>query len=106
MVRTPGQTYRCGMAKTPSSTFGQRRRTANANRPAAIHTDGHALRELRYRKGLEVADLVQRLAALGFPVHADTVRNIELGHRNASAKLTKRLADALDVDPSAIMQKG
>lgn len=48
-------------------------------------------------------DLVDLVAAEGERVHADHIRNIELGHRNASPKLTAAIAKALRIPTVAIL---
>jgi len=62
---------------------------------AMSKVNGAAMRVIRERSGMTVDDLVQRLAQLGLRAHPDTIRNIELGHRQPSVKLLAGIAEAL-----------
>lgn len=69
---------------------------AQTHRPA---TDGEKVRNLRYRRGLTVDDVVQRLKDHHQKtVHANHLRNIESGNRNAGATLLFALAAVLGVN--------
>lgn len=70
---------------------------------AADRTNGAALRAIRERSGLSVNDLVSLVGEEGERIHADHLRNIELGHRNASPKVTAAIARALRVPTVAIL---
>jgi len=65
--------------------------------------NGTAIRVIRERTGLTVADVVGGLAANGLDVHADHLRNIELGHKQPSPKLLAALASVLHVPQTALM---
>lgn len=59
--------------------------------------NGPALRVIRERSGLSVADLVNAVREQGIDVHPDHIRNIELGHKQPSPKLFDAIAAALKV---------
>lgn len=68
--------------------------------------NGGKARQLRENKGLEVAELVELIGPnprTGRPWHADTIRNVELGHHQPSLKLSHAWAQALGVDRSELL---
>lgn len=65
--------------------------------------NGPALRVIRERSDMSVADVVAALAADGIKAHADHIRNIELGYKQPSAKLLGGLARALKVNKIVLL---
>ncbi|WP_083921537.1 helix-turn-helix domain-containing protein [Actinopolyspora halophila] len=65
--------------------------------PLRLTTDGDYVRQLRYRRGWNISDVVERLGLHYRPVHPDTLRNIETGRRNASPPLLHALAGIFGV---------
>lgn len=69
-----------------------------------VTAHGPAIRALRKRTGWSIAMLAQRVREQsGLTLHTDSLRNIELGRRNASPPLIEALAQALKVDQIAII---
>ncbi len=62
-----------------------------------LQLDPNRLREQRIRKALSRAELAERAR-----VHADTLALLERGVRSAKISTIRRLAEALDVEPSEI----
>lgn len=64
------------------------------------------IRALRIAHGLSVADLIERIKQQGGPekIHPDTIRNVELGYKRASAPLLTAWAKALNVTPLDVHQ--
>lgn len=65
--------------------------------------NGTALRVIRERSDLSVRDLVEAIREEGIDVHADHLRNIELGHKQPSPKLLGAIAAALKVPRVALL---
>lgn len=66
--------------------------------------DGTKIRRERERRELTIADLVTRLAEdEGIERHPDYIRNIELGHKQPSAKLLGGIARVLGVDKGVLL---
>lgn len=59
--------------------------------------NGAALRVIRERSDMSVADLVAALATFDIKVHADHIRNIELGYKQPSPNLLGGIARALKI---------
>jgi len=72
--------------------------------PHSIKVDGSALRVIRERSELSIADVVEAIREQGIDVHPDHLRNIELGYRQASPKLLGALAGALKVAKIELIQ--
>lgn len=65
------------------------------------------IRELRLAHGLSIEQLRDRIEVyLGKKPHGDTLRNIELGRRNASRPLMTAWAKALGLNPLDVRQPG
>lgn len=62
---------------------------------AMSKVNGTAMRVIRERSEMSVADLVQALAQQDVKVHPDHIRNIELGNKQPSEKLLGAIARAL-----------
>ncbi|WP_405490364.1 helix-turn-helix domain-containing protein [Nocardia sp. NBC_00511] len=63
------------------------------------------IRTLREAHGLSVKQLIERMSAEGIgSVHADTIRNVELGHKRPSGPLLTAWARALGVSPLDVWQ--
>lgn len=63
------------------------------------------IRELRDAHGLSVSQLCDRIEQhLGKRPHEDTIRNVELGHKRASAPLMTAWAKALGLVPIDVAQ--
>ncbi|MCA1570809.1 MAG: helix-turn-helix transcriptional regulator [Chloroflexi bacterium] len=62
---------------------------------ALSKVNGTAIRIIRERTELSIADVVLALAAEGISVHPDHLRNIELGNKQPSEKLLGGIARAL-----------
>lgn len=73
-------------------------------RTDSVTVNGAALRAIRERTGLKVADLVTELGHYGVTVHPAHLRNIENGQRNASPKLIKAIARGLRVPVNALLR--
>jgi transcriptional regulator with XRE-family HTH domain len=65
--------------------------------------NGAAIRVIRERSDLSVSDVVAAMGAEGVEIHADHLRNIELGYRQPSPKVLGALARALRVPKVAIL---
>jgi transcriptional regulator with XRE-family HTH domain len=65
--------------------------------------NGAAIRVIRERSDLSVSDVVTAMGAEGIDIHADHLRNIELGYRQPSPKVLGALARALRVPKVAIL---
>ncbi len=63
---------------------------------------GGTLRQLRKQRRLSLAQLAQRLDALGCPLHLNTLNKIELGSRGVDLDEVVALARALRVPPLAL----
>lgn len=61
------------------------------------------MRVIRERSELSIADVVKAVAVEGIPVHGDHLRNIELGHRQASPQLLGAIARALRCPKAALI---
>lgn len=70
---------------------------------AVTRANGAAIRVIRERSELSVSELVAELHRDGVEIHPDYFRNIELGHKQPSAKLLGAIARALKVPKHAIM---
>lgn len=65
------------------------------------------IRELRLAHGLSIEQLRERIEVyLGKKPHGDTLRNIELGRRNASRPLITAWAKSLGLNPLDVRQSG
>lgn len=64
---------------------------------ASDRVNGPALRVIRQRSDMSIADVVAALAEDGITVNPDHLRNIELGHKQPSEKLLGGIARALKV---------
>lgn len=64
------------------------------------------IRALRVAYGLSVNELIIRIKQNGGPekLHPDTIRNVELGYKRASAPLLSAWAKALDLTPLDVFQ--
>lgn len=62
------------------------------------------IRDLRLAHGLSVKELIERIGAAGVGVHEDSIRNVELGHKRASAPLMNAWARALGVKTLDVWQ--
>ena len=62
------------------------------------------IRELRRAYGITLIRLADRIGQQGFPVHPDTLSNVELGRRHASRDLIAAWARALNVSPLDVQQ--
>ncbi|MBX9919121.1 MAG: helix-turn-helix transcriptional regulator [Mycolicibacterium frederiksbergense] len=64
------------------------------------------IRDLREALGLSVNQLVDRIIEAGYDqkLHADTIRNVELGHKRASKPLMTAWAKALGLVPLDVWQ--
>jgi len=71
--------------------------------PGTTKINGPALRVIRERTGVTVAQLVHTLGESGIKVHADHIRNIELGNRQPSSPLLLAIASALRVPLVALL---
>lgn len=69
----------------------------------ATRINGQALRIIRERSGVTVADLVEAVREEGLDVHPDHLRNIELGHKQPSPKLLTAIARGLKVPVVALL---
>lgn len=65
--------------------------------------NGTAIRVIRERSELSIRDMVERIRADGVDVHPDHLRNIELGHKQPSARLLGAIARALQVPKAAVL---
>lgn len=65
--------------------------------------NGAAIRVIRERSDMTVADVVEAMKATGVEIHPDHLRNIELGNRQPSPKLLGALAVALRVPKVALL---
>lgn len=64
------------------------------------------IRDYREALGLSVNALVERIKEAGYDesLHADTIRNVELGHKRASKPLMTAWAKALGLVPLDVWQ--
>lgn len=62
------------------------------------------IRDFRKARGLNINDLVERIAAYGVTVHKATISNIELGYKRGSDELMTAWAKALGIGPLDIYQ--
>lgn len=65
--------------------------------------NGAAMRIIRERSELSVADVVDAVREDGIDVHPDHIRNIELGYKQPSPKLLAAIARALKVPKVALL---
>lgn len=70
---------------------------------AVTRANGAAIRIIRERTELSVNDLVAEIRNGGVEIHPDYLRNIELGHKQPSAKVLGAIARALRIPKHAIM---
>ena len=63
-----------------------------------VRVDGEKLKDMRRRKALERKDLEERSG-----VHWTTIARIELGQTTTRLSTVRKLADALGVDPEALV---
>lgn len=61
------------------------------------------LRQLRRQRGLDLADVVDRLAQAGWPIGLNTLSKIERGQRRVDVDDLTALALALDVTPNRLL---
>lgn len=67
--------------------------------PTTVEINGYAVREIRIRSGLAVAELAQAVT-----VQRPYIAKIELGHsRNVSPKVFKALLDALSINDRRVL---
>ncbi|MFI7073645.1 helix-turn-helix domain-containing protein [Micromonospora sediminicola] len=78
-----------------------RRTRQHAGRTTKVN--GAAIRVIRERTEMSIADVVERLAAEGIKAHPDYLRNIELGYKQPSPELLGGLARALACPKRAIL---
>lgn len=64
------------------------------------------IRDYREALGISVNQLVERIVATGYNenLHADTIRNVELGHKRASKPLLSAWIKALGLSPLDVWQ--
>lgn len=65
-----------------------------------VSPDGDAIREIRERLGLSCQQLARKIGR-----HPQSVRNLEIGARSASAVFINQLAGALGVDVAEITKQ-
>lgn len=70
---------------------------------ALDRANGIAIRVIRERTEMTVAQLVEAIREDGIDVHPDHIRNIELGHKHPSPKLLAAIARALRVPKVALL---
>lgn len=63
-----------------------------------------SIRELRLAHGLSIPALVERIAQHGVVVTADSISNVELGHKRGSDVLLTAWAKALGTSPLNVWQ--
>jgi len=67
--------------------------------PTTFEINGYALRELRKRSGVEIADLAKQVG-----IHRASMANIELGHRQqVSAKTFSAILSALAITDQRVL---
>lgn len=66
--------------------------------------NGAAIRTFRIRAGLTVQEVCNKVTSSGKPLSAPALRNIENEHREGSAVLIQKIADAMDVPVQAIIR--
>ncbi len=62
------------------------------------------IRDYRKARGLNIPDLVERIAAYGLRIHKATISNVELGYKRGSDELMTAWAKALGLDPLDVYQ--
>jgi transcriptional regulator with XRE-family HTH domain len=65
----------------------------------SFEVNGQRLRQLRIERALSLRALAQRSG-----VAFDTINKLELGHRPARLVTSRKLADALGVEPKELMK--
>jgi transcriptional regulator with XRE-family HTH domain len=65
----------------------------------SFEVNGQRLRQLRVERALSLRALAERSG-----VAFDTINKLELGHRPARLATIRKLADALGVEPKALMK--
>lgn len=71
---------------------------------SGARVNGAAIRVIRQRSEMSIADVIAHLAGQGINIHPDYLRNIELGNRpNPSPAVVGGLARALAVPKRAIL---
>lgn len=68
-----------------------------------LTADGRKMRLARLEAGLNVGQLVERLADEGIERHPDSIRNIELGHQQPGLEVLDTYARIVGVDRDALL---
>jgi transcriptional regulator with XRE-family HTH domain len=72
-------------------------------KPIGLPCDPDRMRDHRERAGLSLAALARRCAEIGRPVHSQSLGRVESGVRSPSPKMLRAIADALGVNPDALL---
>lgn len=65
--------------------------------------NGPAIRVIRERTEMTIAELVEAIREDGIDVHPDHIRNIELGHKQPSPKLLGAIARGLHIPKHVLL---